>query len=270
MTLTILLVALLVSAGQATTTRPDPLAEARAHYNAGRFDEAAASAIEALALPGLGDVARVVLARAELERYRESREGGSLDAAREALKAVHADALLPRDRVEYLVGVGEALYLDDPPRFGAAAEYFELALDAPVPQSPGERERVFEWWASALDREAQFGPAASRQAVYERIHRGALAEREAHESSAVVWYWLALSARGAGDLDRAWAHAVAGWIHGAQLGARGTQLRADLDRLVTQVILPQRARQLAASDGDPREALAALAAQWDEIKRKWG
>jgi hypothetical protein len=51
-------------------------------------------------------------------------------------------------------------------------------------------------------------------------------------------------------------------------GARGDALRADLDRLVTLVLLPERARQ-SSPDADPRPALAQLTGQWEEIKKKY-
>jgi hypothetical protein len=96
---------------------------------------------------------------------------------------------------------------------------------------------------------------------------GAVRYRALDDTSAVSWYWIAVAARGVQDLERAWASAVAAWIRSADLGARGPSLRQDLDRFVTDVILPERATRLAP--GDPRSALPLLQAQWDEIKKKW-
>ena len=58
-------------------------------------------------------------------------------------------------------------------------------------------------------------------------------------------YWLAAGARGIDDLPRALGAAVAGWVRAGTFGARGEALRDDLDRLIVQVILPERAQQLA-------------------------
>jgi hypothetical protein len=279
--LTFLLIAILFSAVPAPSAggqggnpapppavRPDPLAEARELYNAKQFDRAAEKAEEARKLPDLANAAALVYARARLEQFRVTADAAALASAREAIRTVEMAPLSPRDQVELLVGLGEALYFDDPPRFSAAAEFFELALarDAGVPER--ERATIFEWWAGALDRQATFGPQSERKAVYTRLLRGAEAERARDDRSGVAWYWLALAARGTDDLERAWGHAISGWIHAAQLGDQGTQLRADLDKLVTDVILPERARLLTTA-GDPRDALVLLRQQWEELKKKW-
>ena len=80
--------------------------------------------------------------------------------------------------------------------------------------------------------------------------------------------WLAAASRGAGDPDRAWSAAVAGWVNARYQGERGIKLRADLDYLVEQVILPDRANAQAA-DGDARVALANMLKQWEELKAKY-
>jgi hypothetical protein len=279
--LTFLLIAFLFSAVPAPTAasqrgnpppppvaRPDPLAEARELYNAKQFDRAAEKADEARRTPELANAATLVYARARLEQFRVSADAALLVSAREAIRSVEMAPLSPRDQVELLIGLGEALFFDDPPHFSAAAEFFQMALGRDVMLPDDEREAIFEWWAGALDRQAQFGPPSERKAVYTRILRGAEAERRRDERSAVAWYWLALAARGTDDVELAWGHAISGWIQAAQLGQRGQRLRADLDKLVTDVILPERAR-LLTSGADARDALALLRQQWDELKKKW-
>jgi len=71
------------------------------------------------------------------------------------------------------------------------------------------------------------------------------------------------------DLERAWGAAVAGWVRARYLGERGKQLRLDLDTFVTQILLPEKARQQAAG-ADARPAHDVLQAQWDKVKRKYG
>ncbi len=100
-----------------------------------------------------------------------------------------------------------------------------------------DRDRVFEWWAGALDREAQFGPEAERGVIYRRILDRAEAELARNDRSPSASYWLAAAARGVGDLERAWGASIAGWVRARGLGPRGDALRADLDRFVTQVLL---------------------------------
>ena len=70
------------------------------------------------------------------------------------------------------------------------------------------------------------------------------AVRDELERNPLSWpaaYWLVVAARGAGDLDGAWNAAFTGWIRaGSQ--PEGEQLRGDLDRFVTQTLIPERAQ----------------------------
>jgi hypothetical protein len=263
---------LLATAAPQAPAAHDALARARTAYNEHRFDEAVAAADEARKAPELADAAAVVLARARLERYHASdadhRDASDLDLARDILKGVDVARLLPRDYVDYLVGLGESLFFEQPPRYGAAAEMFEAAIGRAETAASDVREPLFEWWAQARDREAQFEPEADRKPLYERILRRAEVELARDDRSVVAIYWVAAAARGAGDPERAWGAAIAGWIRAGTLGPRGVALRADLDRLVIDVILPARARQLAPA-GDAQSALTLLKAQWDELKKKW-
>jgi tetratricopeptide (TPR) repeat protein len=246
-----------------------PLLLARQAYNEGRFDAAIEAAEAALDQPESANEAALVLARARLERYRgPTGVLADIDAAHEALKSVDASQLDDRDYVEYLIGLGEALYFSVPSQFGGAAEFFEIALARSDQLEPRARDVVFEWWAAALDRLAQLGPESDRKAVYQRLLAGAERERARDDTSAVAWYWLAVSARGVDDIDRAWGAAVAAWIRSFDLADQGTKLRTDLDRLVTQVILPERAIRL--SPGDARSELPIQESQWEEIKQRWG
>ncbi|HKV99363.1 MAG TPA: hypothetical protein VJN96_06050 [Vicinamibacterales bacterium] len=262
----------LIAQPQAAVTPRDALAHARLAYNEHRFDDAVAAAAEAGKSPELADSAAVVLARALLERYHasdsEHRETSDLDRAREALKSVNAARLSASDHVEFLVGLGESLFFDQPPRYSAAAEMFESALARAESSPSTARETLFEWWAEALDREAQSALEADRKPLYTRILRRAEAELARDPQSSVAVYWIAAASRGAEDLERAWGAAIAGWIRAGSLGPRGVTLRDDLDRLVVNVILPERARQLAPN-GDAQSALTILKAQWEELKKKW-
>ncbi len=267
-----LALALAVLAGLQQSPSRDALAHARVAYNEHHFDEAIAAALEAGKSPEQADPAAVVLARAYLDRYHESddshRDAADLDHARDALKGVSAEKLAPRDSVEYLVGMGESLFYDEPPQFGAAAEMFEEAMRHEDVLPADARDTLFEWWANALDRQAQFVPDADRKPLYERILHRAESELTRDGSSTVAVYWLAAAARGADQLERAWGAAIAGWIRAGALGARGLTLRADLDRLVTNVILPERAKRLAPG-GDPQAALALFKTQWEDLKKQW-
>jgi hypothetical protein len=86
--------------------------------------------------------------------------------------------------------------------------------------------------------------------------------------SAVAAYWLAAASRGAGDLQRAWDAAVAGWIRAGLSGEQAERLRDDLDRLVRQALIPERARQFTTPN-DVQRTLAALDAEWEALKEAW-
>jgi hypothetical protein len=265
--------ALAVIASMAQAKAPDtPLTEARRLYNEQQYEEAIKAAADARLSPLLAPAASVVFARAHLERYRVASELAHLQAARDALKSVDVTRLLPRDHVEFTIALGELLYLDDQftfdDRYSAAAEQFEVALGRADLLDAESRDLLFDWWANALDRQAQLGSESERRPAYQRIVDRAEREIARDPGALSASYWLAAGARGVNDLPRAWGAAVAAWVRATSFGSRGATLRDDLDRLVAQVLLPERALQLAAGD-DPRATLASLENQWAEIKERW-
>lgn len=243
----------------------DPLSEARRLYNAGQYEAAARAAREALAVDGLAEPARVVLGRVQLERFRQTADPADLSAARESFRSVDPAPLKYRERLELTIGQAEILYLDD--RFGAAAELFETSLDRSVVLGTAAHERVLDWWATALDRHAQLRAMEDRPPIYARIVERMRAELALDAGSTPASYWLAAAARGAGDLDRAWQAAIAGWVRASLAQDRGAALRADLDRLVTQAIVPERAARLKTAD--VRKAAAGMQNEWTAFKAGW-
>jgi tetratricopeptide (TPR) repeat protein len=243
----------------------DALGDARRFYNAGDLDAAQAAAREALAVPHTAEPARVVLGRILLEQYRRSGAQSDLAEARQALRTVDPQALDPRERVELTLGLAEALYLED--RFGAAAELFEPLIDSSSSLGPRAQERVLDWWATALDRQAQLRPREERTAIYDRIVDRMTAELPNAPGSGVAAYWLAAAARGRGDVERAWQAALAGWMRAPQTADRGAALRADLDRLVIQAIIPERIARLGLKD--TTQALAGMLGEWEAFKVTW-
>jgi hypothetical protein len=81
-------------------------------------------------------------------------------------------------------------------------------------------------------------------------------------------FWLVAASRAAGDLERAWSGALSAWVRARSMGPRGLTLRADLDQLVSTVILPERAKALTPA-GDARPTLATLLEQWEAFKKDW-
>ena len=249
----------------AAAAKPDPLTDARHFYNQGLYDRALERATTAANTPATASSARLIMGRARLERFRLASLARELDDARADLRAVDPRALDARERIELQVGLGELLYLED--RFGPAAELLDPVVDASTTLAPDAHERALDWWATALDRQAQALPAAERAVLYPRIVARMEQELRRDPASAPASYWLAASARAAGDLDRAWAAASAGWIRAALGRDRGVTLRADLDKLVTQAIIPDRAAKAPARDR--RQAVATMAAEWDAFKKGW-
>lgn len=241
----------------------DALATARRLYNLGQYDRALDAAREAAGVPATAASARLVIGRINLERYRQSAHSADLDEAHAALQGLDPQALDARERVELMVGLAELLYFDE--HFGAAAELFDPVLDTSTSLGPEAHDRVLDWWASALDRQAQ--ASTDRVSLYERITARMEQELRRDPSSVPAAYWLAAGARGAGRLDRAWAAACAAWIRAVAARDRGAALRADLDRLVTQAIIPDRAARAPARDR--RQVLANLTADWDTFKKAW-
>ena len=258
--------AVLILAVAAVAARPaDPLATARRLYNSGQYDLALVAAQQAESAPATASSARLVIGRIRLERYRQTAQPSDLEGARAALRAVDPRPLDPRERLELQVGVAELMYFDD--RFGAAAEMLEPVLDASSILGADAHDRALDWWATALDRQAQVAPAAERAATYARITDRMERELPRNPASAPANYWIAASARGAGDLERALSAAAAAWIRASLAGDRAASLRGDIDRLVTQAVIPDRAAKLAVRDR--RQTIAGMLAEWDAFKKGW-
>jgi hypothetical protein len=263
----VMLLALAASTAHAAGPR-ELLARARQLYNAGQYDEAIEAARGAAAAPDLVDRARIVLSRASLERFRRSMDPADLSTARETLAQIKTTDLGPDDRLDLIIATGELLYFDDKP--GAAAEQFDVALGRIDPKRPEARELILDWWASALDRQAQVVSASEARAIEMRIVSRMEEELQRAEDSRVASYWLVAATRAAGDVERAWSAAIAAWVRAAQAGPKGAALQADLDRLVIQVVIPERARQLAANNSDAAAAsAAAMRKEWDLLKQAW-
>jgi tetratricopeptide (TPR) repeat protein len=243
-----------------------PLDPVRQLYNQGRYDQAISAAAK-LVTSASADAGNLLLGRSYLERFRKTRDDADLVAAREALRAVRAASLSPTDRSDYLVGLGELLYLQE--WYGAAVEMFRTAVDSGRDLGSSQTERIFDWWATALDRQAQSGVTDDRDGIYRAIRERATIELGRMPGSIAALYWMAASSRYLGDLTKAYDAAVAGWIRAPFGDERGLALRADLDQLVIEAIIPERVRVLASADADRDRATAALRGAWEAVKRDW-
>jgi hypothetical protein len=136
-------------------------------------------------------------------------------------------------------------------------------------------ERVLDWWATSVDRHAQTRPPDERPAIYARVLDRMNEEIAEYPGSTAAGYWLAAAARSGGDIERAWHASLAGWLRATLADDRGAALRADLDRLMTQAIIPERAAKVAGKSDPPakgdllKEAQTAMIAEWDAFKKAW-
>ena len=241
---------------------------ARQLYNQGRYDQAIIAAARLLTVPAQADAAGLIVARAHLERFRRGGDQAELVAGRDALRGIHPAALVPRDQIEFVVGLGETLFLEE--SFGPAAEMFDTVLERTLEKDPRSGDRVFDWWASALDRQAQAGEGTVRDAVYLRIAERAQAVMAHYPAAGAAPYWLVVAYRALGQTTRAWDAAVSAWMRAGLAGEGSVALRADLDKLVVTGLIPDRARQEESNDRDRERAATTLRSSWDAIKREWG
>lgn len=244
---------------------PDQLPLARRLYNQGQLEQALAAARQAVANPATASSARLVIGRILLERYRQNPTPADLDQARKELTSVDPRVLDPKERIELQVGLAALLYYDE--RYGPAAEMLAPIVGSSAALAPEAHTRALDWWATALDRQAQAQAPSERGLAYFRIAERMETELQRDSASAPANYWLAAAARSAGDLDRAWSAASAGWIRATLAPDRGAALRADLDRLMLQAIIPDRAARLPQRER--KQAQSSMVAEWEAFKQIW-
>ena len=244
---------------------PDQLPLARRLYNQGQLEQALAAARQAVANPTTASSARLVIGRILLERYRQNPTPADLDQARKELTGVDPRVLDAKERIELQVGLAALLYYDE--RYGPAAEMLAPIVGSAAALAPEAHARALDWWATALDRQAQAQAPSERGFAYFRIAERMETELQRDSASAPANYWLAAAARSAGDLDRAWSAASAGWIRATLAPDRGAALRADLDRLMLQAIIPDRAARLPQRER--KQAQSSMVAEWEAFKQIW-
>ena len=252
-------------AGPAQAQAAGRNADARRYYNRELYELAIRAANEARQAGESPDEASLIFARAHLERFRQTRDAHNLTEAREALRTLDATRLSPGAQIEFTLALGQWLFMDGKAR--AAAELFDAASGKVDSLGPVARDRVLDWWATAIDQEAQTAPA-HRAALYQRIIDRMEAELRLQPGSTAAGYWIAAAARSSGDTERAWHAALAGYLRARVAADGGVALRADLDRLVTTAIIPERARQTSTT-GDTKSAIDAMTAEWEQVKALW-
>jgi tetratricopeptide (TPR) repeat protein len=257
-------IAVLLASVPVAATRDD-LARARALFNERKFDQAIQAAELARKTPETADAAAIVMARAYLERYRVAADVADLGAARVALASANAERLGTPDRAEYLIALGGSLFLEDD--FGAAAEIFESAVEIAPAAGEGAREAVLDWYGSAMERWAAPYTTTRRATMLERLIRRMETEQAKNPGSRAASYWLVAGLRAQGETERAWQAAIAAWVRAPLAGVRAAALRADIDRVVLEGIIPDRGKDGPEDERVSREA--GLRAEWELLKQKW-
>ncbi len=250
----------------AAAAKIDRIAAARQAYNSGSYDAAIEAATAAAAEPKTAAEGRLLIGRALVERFRQSAQPEDLAAARAALLDAGSAPLPATLHVEWLIGSAETLFFEE--RYGAAATLLGAVLEDPRAELlvPGGRERLVDWWASALDRAVQERDPRLRRKQYGEFARLLARELERDPSLGSAAYWQVVAVRGEGNLDGAWDAAQAAWVRAPLARDRGAALRADLDRIVTQALIPERARR-AVRDQDKHAA--TLRDEWEAFKQRW-
>ena len=126
---------------------------------------------------------------------------------------------------------------------------------------------MLDWWGSAVERHADSLGREARIGAFTRLRDRMTEELAKNPGSAAAGYWVAVATRGAGDPAAAWDAAIAGWVRARLASGRSATLRADLDKLMLEGIIPDRVRLLAPD----RRTLAEsdLRADWAVVKERW-
>ena len=246
------------------------LERARALYNEGLYDDSIAAALAAKNKPNAAASATLIAARARLERYRQVKDPQALAAARIDLMSLNPRNLAPQEAIEWQIGLGTALFLDDQP--GPAAEMFTSVLPSARSRvSPAELEKLVEWWAATLSRVAEALSGSARKDAYHAMESAVREELDRNPLSRPASYWTVVAKRGTGNVEGAWNSAVAGWIRaGSQADSK--VFRADLDRFVTQTLIPERAQARTGQRLDSKATTSEIAVmneEWRAITSRW-
>ena len=246
------------------------LERARTLYNSGRFDESIAAATAAASKPGAATSAKLIVARARLERFRQQGDPQELTSARAELMSLKPGSLAPQEAIEWQIGVGTALFLEE--QLGPAAEMFQMLLPAARSRlTPDEFQKLLDWWGTATARLAESLTGAARRRAYDRLRSDARSELERSPFSRAATYWTVVASRGAGDLDAAWNSAITGWIRMSGQG-ESKQAQTDLDTFVTKTLIPERAQARTGLRLDSKSTMneiAALTEEWRAVTTRW-
>lgn len=240
-------------------------------YNAGQFEESIAAADSAKSKTAAVPSATLIIARSRLERFRAGGDATDLATARAELVSLNPRTLAPQEAIEWQIGIGTALFLED--QIAAATETFAALLPSARERlTQAEYEKLLEWWGTSLSRLAEGLTGDARKHAYQKLSAEVSLELERNPLSRPAAYWAVVAARGTGDLEAAWGAAVSAWIRaGSQPEAK--PLRSDLERFVTQTLIPERAQSRTGQRLDATATgaeITALTDEWRAVTIRWG
>jgi hypothetical protein len=254
----------------AAAAAQNDLERARALHNAGQFDDSIAAAEAAKHRQSVAPSATLIAARARLERFRKNADARDLATARADLASLNPQLLAPQETIEWQIGLGTALFLENQP--GAASEMFTTVLPTARERlTAGEFDKLLEWWASTLSRVAESQAGDARKHAYAAMLSAVRDELARDPFSRPTAYWVVVAARGAGDFDAAWNAALAGWVRAGD-HPEGVTLRTDLDRFVTQTLIPERAQARTGQRLDAHATaneIETMTGEWRAAIARW-
>jgi hypothetical protein len=244
------------------------LERARLFYNSGNFDAAIEFATTARSRPATTSSAALIIARARLERFRQSSRAEDLDGARAELTALSPQNLSAPEIVEWQIGVGQALYFEN--ELGPAAEWFGTLIPSVRLQLPAaDADKLLEWWAGTTSRLAESLSGEPRTDKYRELLDVMETELQRDPWSRAATYWISVASRGVGDLNRAWNTAVVGWVRARGL-PRPAELRSDFEQFVTQTVIPERAQMRTGQRLDTKATMTEVASMTEDWRRMTG
>ena len=112
-----------------------------------------------------GDVITATAVIAEIDPERNRVRLKTVCTNQDGVEVLAGDAWVkpPRERIEYIVGLGETLYFEQ--SYGAAAAVFDSVLQGGELMLAGSRDRVLDWWADSLEHDARPRPEMDRRAA---------------------------------------------------------------------------------------------------------
>ena len=164
---------------------------------------------------------------------------GAGRGARSAPARCSSASLSPRDQVDLLIGLGQALYFGEV--YGAGRGSLRHGAREGHAAERARSDRCCSTGGPPRSTARRScGPSIAARRSTQRI--GERMDRELHDdpSNARRQLLAVIAARGAGDLDLAWSAAISGWVRSTLNPATTEQLRADLDRVVGQALIPER------------------------------